>query len=101
MSGNENDARRDRREMASRGRIGALTQEARHDTKETTWKARETFLGRFERDVDPDGTLAPEERAPRAQVSQRVKQSGHHTLPLHLYSSTTPCGPPDGPRGRG
>ena len=52
--------------MALRGRIGAHCLHARHDPRETTARARAAFLGRFEREADPDGTLAPTERARRA-----------------------------------
>ena len=53
-------------EMALRGRIGAHHLHARYDPRETTARARAAFLGRFEREADPDGTLAPTERARRA-----------------------------------
>jgi hypothetical protein len=36
---------------------------ARHDARETTGNGRAAFLARFEAEVDPDGTLPPEERA--------------------------------------
>lgn len=48
------------------GRIGAHHLHARYDPRETTAAARAAFLGRFEREADPDGTLAPAERARRA-----------------------------------
>ncbi len=57
----------DPREMALRGRIGAAVTHSRHDPKETTAKARATFLARFEREVDPDGTLPESERIRRAE----------------------------------
>jgi len=34
--------------------------------------ARETFLKRFEKEVDPDGTLPPEERRQRAEHAKRA-----------------------------
>ncbi|GHD04285.1 hypothetical protein GCM10010313_20390 [Streptomyces violarus] len=37
-----------------------------------TAPARQAFLGRFERVVDPDGTLTPEERARRAQHARKA-----------------------------
>jgi len=40
---------------------------ARHDARDTTAKARAAFLARFEREVDPDGMLPPQERARRAE----------------------------------
>lgn len=37
-----------------------------------TTAARAKFLGRFEREVDPDGVLPPEERARRAEFAKRA-----------------------------
>ena len=58
--------------MALRGRIGGHATAARHDTRETTAKAREVFRGAFEIEVDPDGLLEPEERARRADQARRA-----------------------------
>ena len=52
--------------MALRGRIGAYALHASHDPRETTANARAAFLKRFEREVDPDGTLSVDERRRRA-----------------------------------
>ena len=54
------------------GRIGAYRLHATHDPRETTAKARATFLERFEREVDPDGVLPPEERRRRAHYARRA-----------------------------
>ena len=62
----------DPKEMARRGGIGAYRLHATHDPKETTKAAREAFMARFEREVDPDGTLAPEERARRAEAARKA-----------------------------
>ena len=62
----------DPKEMARRGRIGAYRLHATHDPKETTKAAREAFMARFEREVDPDGTLTPEERARRAEAARKA-----------------------------
>jgi len=62
----------DPQEMARRGRIGAYRLHATHDPRETTKAARAAFLARFEREVDPDGTLAPEERARRAEAARKA-----------------------------
>jgi hypothetical protein len=40
---------------------------ARHDARQTTAAGRAAFLARFEAEVDPDGTLSPEERSRRAE----------------------------------
>jgi hypothetical protein len=42
------------------------------DRKARTAAGRAAFLDRFEREVDPDGTLAPEERARRAENARRA-----------------------------
>jgi hypothetical protein len=64
-------------------RIAAEISWARtHDRAARTRPARETFLKRFEKEVDPDGTLPPEERrqradhAKRAYMLQLAKRSG-------------------------
>ena len=62
----------DPEEMSRRGRIGAHRLHATHDPRETTAKARETFLTQFEREVDPDGALSPEERQRRAEHAKKA-----------------------------
>jgi hypothetical protein len=37
-----------------------------------TARARETFLSRFEREVDPEGVLEPQERARRAEHARKA-----------------------------
>lgn len=56
----------------ARGRIGALVQHSRHDARKTTSAGRAAFLARFEREVDPDLALAPEERARRVDFARRA-----------------------------
>ncbi len=46
-----------------RSRLAAYSLHAQRDSKETTQAARAAFLNRFEREVDPDGSLPPAERA--------------------------------------
>jgi hypothetical protein len=54
-------------------RIAAEISWARtHDRTARTRPARETFLKRFEKEVDPDGTLPPEERQHRAEHAKRA-----------------------------
>ena len=55
-----------------RSRLAAYQLHATHDPKETTKKAREAFAARFEREVDPDGLLGPDERARRADAARRA-----------------------------
>lgn len=59
-------------EMALRGRIGAYALHARHDPRETTRKARETFLNRFLDEVDRDRTLPEAERLRRAEAARKA-----------------------------
>jgi hypothetical protein len=59
-------------EAALRGRIGAYATHSRHDPKATTANARKAFLARFEREVDPDGTLPLAERARRAEYARKA-----------------------------
>ncbi len=53
-------------ELALRGRIGAHLLHATHDSRLLTERARAAFLSRFERQVDPDGSLPAGERRRRA-----------------------------------
>ena len=54
-------------ERSMRARLAAHTLHARvEDPAAHTAPARKTFLERFEAEVDPTGTLAPDERARRA-----------------------------------
>ena len=62
----------DPEEMARRGRLGALALHARHDSNAIATRAREAFLSRFEREVDPAGVLPPAERARRAERAKRL-----------------------------
>jgi hypothetical protein len=59
-------------ERSLRARIGAYSLHAQHDSRELTANARATFLRKFEEQVDPDGTLAPEERQRRAEHARRA-----------------------------
>lgn len=59
-------------ERSLRGRIAAHSKWSKHDRIEGTAAAREAFLARFERDVDPHGTLDPAERRRRAESARRA-----------------------------
>jgi hypothetical protein len=65
-----------------RARLGAYSLHATHDPRDTTAKARRTFLDRFYDDVDPDRSLPPEERQRRAQAALKA-----HMTRLALASS--------------
>lgn len=55
------------------GRIGAYRKWANtSDRIGATAPAREAFMGRFEREVDPDGILPERERAQRAEAARRA-----------------------------
>ena len=53
---------------ARAGRIGGFTVHSRYDSRDLTKAARAAFLGRFEREVDPDGVLPQAERERRASA---------------------------------
>jgi hypothetical protein len=56
-----------------RARLAAYSQwAATYDWTARTATARAAFMDRFEREVDPDGTLRPEERARRAESARRA-----------------------------
>jgi hypothetical protein len=63
----------DKNDRVLRARMAAhllhaqISDEAAH-----TAPARAAFLSRFEREVDPDGLLAPEERARRAEHAKKA-----------------------------
>lgn len=65
------------------GRIGAHVAHARHGGDAMTQKARTAFLARFEREVDPDNQLPPEERQRRAEHARRA-----HMARLAAISAT-------------
>ena len=65
-----------------RASIAANTRWAKEDPKAGTHKARAGFEARFEREVDPDGTLDPVERKRRARAAMRA-----HMQRLALASS--------------
>lgn len=59
-------------ERSLRAKIGAHALHAAHDPSETTSKAREAFRSKFERQVDPEGILIPEERQRRAEHARKA-----------------------------
>lgn len=54
------------------GRIGAYTVHSRYDSRQLMEPARRAFWNKFERDVDPEGILAPEERMRRADMARKA-----------------------------
>jgi hypothetical protein len=59
-------------ERSLHARMAAHAMHAQHDARVTTVNGRAAFLVRFEREVDPDGTLDPQERARRADHARRA-----------------------------
>lgn len=60
-------------ERALRARLGGLTRWAKtSDRTAATRPGRTTFDARFEREIDPDGTLPAAERALRADAARRA-----------------------------
>ncbi len=58
---------------ALRARLGAHALHAKvTDPSAHTAPARQAFLDRFEREVDPEGVLLPEERARRAEHARKA-----------------------------
>jgi hypothetical protein len=59
-------------ERSLHARMAAYAMHARHDSRQTSAPGRAAFLARFERQVDPDGHLDPQERARRAELARRA-----------------------------
>lgn len=55
-----------------RAQIAAARLHATHDSREVTAPARQAFMARFEEEVDPGGTLPPEERQRRVEHAKRA-----------------------------
>jgi hypothetical protein len=55
-----------------RARVAAFTLHSQTDGQEHTAPAREAFLARFEREVDPDGVLPEVERKRRAECARKA-----------------------------
>ncbi len=66
-------ADRKRAERILRARMAAHALHAKvSDPSAHTAPARAVFLSRFEREVDPEGVLTPEERARRAEHAKKA-----------------------------
>ena len=55
-----------------RARIAAYSLHSQRDPRETTKPARDGFMARFEREVDPDGVLPTDERLRRADAARKA-----------------------------
>jgi hypothetical protein len=56
--------------------MAAYRLHATHDPRETTKPARDAFMARFEREVDPDGRLPEAERRRRAEARRSPTSAG-------------------------
>jgi hypothetical protein len=61
-----------RAERSLRARLAAYALHAQRDPRETTANGRAAFLARFDREVDPQGLLEPDERRRRAEQARRA-----------------------------
>ena len=75
-------------QRALRSRLAAYSLHAQRDSKETTQAARAAFLNRFEREVDPDDSLPPAERARRARAALRAHMTRLALAPSRARSRT-------------
>src|ERR1700761_3611085 len=72
---------------AERGRLGAHVSWARTpDRAARTRPARQAFLAKFEKEVDPDGLLSQEERTIRAEHAMKA-----HMARIRLARGTRHC----------
>lgn len=55
-----------------RARMGGHAVHAKHGSEAIAARARRGFMARFERQVDPDGTLSPAERERRARHAMKA-----------------------------
>lgn len=53
-------------------RLAAHTMHSKHDSRDTSAKARAAFMAKFEAEVDPDGVLPEAERARRAEHARKA-----------------------------
>jgi hypothetical protein len=65
-----------------RGKHAALIRWSREDPTEQAYRGQAGLMARFEKEVDPDGTLSPAERRRRAEAARRA-----HMALLSLKSS--------------
>lgn len=59
-------------ERSLQARMAAHVLHSRYDSKKLTAPARRAFDARFEKEVDPDGTLPPDERLRRAEAAKKA-----------------------------
>jgi len=54
------------------GRLGAYSQHAKHDVRETTKAGHKEFMASFEDQVDPERLLPQKERDRRAEAARKA-----------------------------
>jgi hypothetical protein len=59
-------------ERVLRARAAAYAMHAKHGSRKAALKGQAALLAKFERHVDPDGLLTPEERRRRAVLARRA-----------------------------
>ncbi len=59
-------------ERTLRSRAAAHALHSKYDSKTLSQPARDAFMARFEREVDPDGSLDPVERSRRAEHARKA-----------------------------
>ncbi|HEX9044438.1 MAG TPA: hypothetical protein VF802_05360 [Candidatus Limnocylindrales bacterium] len=90
----------DESRRATWGRIGGLTAQARHGGRAMTAPARRAFEAKWERLVDPEGRLDPQERTERAArlmraPSDHVADPGGRTMcSRHGHAESSTAGRP-------
>jgi hypothetical protein len=69
-------------QLKLRAKIAANTRWSKEDPAPTAARGQAGLQARFEREVDPDGTLSPQERTRRAEAARKA-----HMQRLALRSS--------------
>lgn len=86
-------------ERSLRARLAAHALHAQHDSSEVSKAGREAFLARFEREVDPEGTLPTDERIRRAaharkayftRLALKSAQARRHRMSAGTETPSTP-----------
>lgn len=75
-------------------RVGGLTTQIRHGQAPAA-RARSGFMAKFEREVDPDGRLAPEERKRLASLALK-RHMALLAIKKHQKQNDRPGGTPSG-----
>lgn len=63
---------KNRTEASLAGKIGGCTLHSRYDSREIAARATEGFYKSFQKKVDPEGLLPPDERLRRAELARRA-----------------------------